>query len=85
MSAGNGTEPCHCTIAVEPLIDSERGPSLASGRVALNAARPLDDVRVLDERGFERLGGSETLHMDARIIALTNTDLQKAVSAGRFR
>lgn len=42
-------------------------------------------LRVLEERTFERLGGTETLHLDARLIALTNTDLQKAVSTGRFR
>jgi len=42
-------------------------------------------LRVLEERTFERLGGTETLRMDARLMALTNTDLTKAVAAGRFR
>jgi two-component system response regulator AtoC len=42
-------------------------------------------LRVLEERHFERLGGTDVLRMDARIIALTNTDLNKAVAAGRFR
>ncbi len=42
-------------------------------------------LRVLEERTFERLGGNETLRMDARLMALTNTDLTKAVAAGRFR
>jgi two-component system response regulator AtoC len=42
-------------------------------------------LRVLEERQFERLGGTDLLRMDARIIALTNTDLTKAVAAGRFR
>ena len=42
-------------------------------------------LRVLEEHQFERLGGTETLHMDARLMALTNTDLAKAVAAGRFR
>src|ERR1700675_1935521 len=42
-------------------------------------------LRVLEERTFERLGGTETLRMDARVMALTNTDLPKAVAAGRFR
>ena len=42
-------------------------------------------LRVLEERTFERLGGTETLHMDARLMALTNTDLAKAVANGRFR
>jgi DNA-binding NtrC family response regulator len=42
-------------------------------------------LRVLEERAFERLGGTETLRMDSRLIALTNADLQRAVAAGRFR
>jgi DNA-binding NtrC family response regulator len=42
-------------------------------------------LRVLEERKFERLGGNETLDMDARLMALTNTDLSKAVAGGRFR
>jgi DNA-binding NtrC family response regulator len=42
-------------------------------------------LRVLEERKFERLGGNETLDMDARLIALTNTDLNRAVATGRFR
>jgi transcriptional regulator with PAS, ATPase and Fis domain len=42
-------------------------------------------LRVLEERTFERLGGNETLRMDARLMALTNTDLTRAVTAGRFR
>jgi DNA-binding NtrC family response regulator len=42
-------------------------------------------LRVLEERSFERLGGTETLSIEARLIALTNADLARAVSAGRFR
>jgi two-component system, NtrC family, response regulator AtoC len=42
-------------------------------------------LRVLEERSFERLGGTESLHINARLIALTNTDLGSAVVAGRFR
>jgi len=42
-------------------------------------------LRVLEERTFERLGGTETLRMDARLMALTNADLKNAVTAGRFR
>jgi two-component system, NtrC family, response regulator AtoC len=42
-------------------------------------------LRVLEERTFERLGGTETLRIDARLVALTNTDLSKAVALGRFR
>jgi len=42
-------------------------------------------LRVLQERSFERLGGTETLHIEARLIALTNTDLRAAVAVGNFR
>jgi transcriptional regulator with PAS, ATPase and Fis domain len=42
-------------------------------------------LRVLEERTFERLGGTELLRIDARLIALTNTDLTKAVAEARFR
>jgi DNA-binding NtrC family response regulator len=52
---------------------------------ALAPATQAKLLRVLEERSFERLGGTETLRMDARVMALTNTDLPKAVAAGRFR
>jgi two-component system, NtrC family, response regulator AtoC len=52
---------------------------------ALSANSQTKLLRVLQERSFERLGGAETLHMEARIIALTNTDLSAAVTAGSFR
>jgi two-component system response regulator AtoC len=42
-------------------------------------------LRVLQERTFERLGGTETLHIEARIMALTNVDLTAAVASGHFR
>jgi len=42
-------------------------------------------LRVLQERAFERLGGTETLRIEARLIALTNMDLPAAVKAGSFR
>jgi DNA-binding NtrC family response regulator len=42
-------------------------------------------LRVLQEQTFERLGGNETIRTDVRVLAATNTDLQAAVAAGRFR
>ncbi len=42
-------------------------------------------LRVLQERKYERVGGTQTLEMDARIIAATNIDLERAVKNGRFR
>jgi DNA-binding NtrC family response regulator len=52
---------------------------------ALSPAIQAKLLRVLQERTFERLGGTATLRMDSRLIALTNADLKRAVSAGRFR
>jgi DNA-binding NtrC family response regulator len=42
-------------------------------------------LRVLQERSFERVGGTRTLSMRARVIAATNLDLERAVREGRFR
>jgi DNA-binding NtrC family response regulator len=42
-------------------------------------------LRVLQERTFERLGGTEVISIDARLIALSNVDLPAAVKAGAFR
>ena len=42
-------------------------------------------LRVLQERSFERVGASETISVDVRVIATTNRDLLAEVSAGRFR
>src|SRR5260221_7414654 len=42
-------------------------------------------LRVLQEREFERLGSSRTLHTDARLVAAPNVDLPGMVEAKRFR
>jgi len=42
-------------------------------------------LRVIQEREFERLGGSTTIKVDVRIVAATNRDLQAEVNTGRFR
>jgi Nif-specific regulatory protein len=42
-------------------------------------------LRVLQEREFERLGSTETIRTNMRLIAATNKDLDKAIAAGEFR
>jgi len=42
-------------------------------------------LRVLQEREFERLGGSRTIRVDVRLVAATNKNLEEAIQRGEFR
>jgi transcriptional regulator with GAF, ATPase, and Fis domain len=42
-------------------------------------------LRVLQEREFERVGGTQTIKIDIRIVAATNRDLRREIDEGRFR
>jgi DNA-binding NtrC family response regulator len=42
-------------------------------------------LRVLQERQFERLGGTDTIEVDVRLVCATQKDLKKEVQQGRFR
>jgi DNA-binding NtrC family response regulator len=49
------------------------------------AAMQAKLLRVLQERRFERVGGSQTIEADVRVIAATNRSLQRMVEDGKFR
>ena len=63
----------------------------AGGTIFLDEAGELPPpvqvalLRVLQEREFERVGGTETLRTDARVVAATNRNLEEAVREGEFR
>jgi formate hydrogenlyase transcriptional activator len=51
----------------------------------LNQDMQIALLRVLQEREFERVGGSKTIQTDVRVITATNRDLSREVAEGRFR
>jgi PAS domain S-box-containing protein len=51
----------------------------------LSADTQVALLRVLQEREFERVGGTQPIHIDVRVIAATNRDLKAAVEDGTFR
>ncbi len=53
------------------------------GNISINIQTKL--LRVLQEREITKVGGSQVIKVDVRIVAATNKDLQKAVKAGTFR
>ena len=64
---------------------AERGTIFLDEIGEMNAAMQVKLLRVLQERKFRRLGGTEEVAADIRIIAATNQDLEKLVAEGKFR
>ncbi len=51
----------------------------------MSASAQAKVLRVLQEQQFERVGGADTITVDARVISATNIDAEKAISGGSFR
>jgi two-component system response regulator HydG len=67
-------------------FEQARGGTLFLDEIGeLSAAVQAKLLRVLQEREFQRVGGTATIRADVRLIAATNRDLEREVAAGRFR
>lgn len=67
-------------------FEAARGGTLLLDEIGeLGAGIQGKVLRVLEERVFERVGGTKTLRADVRLVAATNRDLQAMVQAGEFR
>jgi transcriptional regulator with PAS, ATPase and Fis domain len=91
----------NCAALPETLVESElfgheRGAFTGADRLKrgtlfldeigeLTPAVQAKLLRVLQERQYERVGGTTTVDADIRLIAATNQDLERAVAEGRFR
>ncbi|HKY32982.1 MAG TPA: sigma-54 dependent transcriptional regulator [Candidatus Polarisedimenticolia bacterium] len=64
---------------------ADGGTIFLDGIEALTSPLQAKLLRVLQERSFERLGGTETVRVDLRVIASGDDGLESAVRAGRFR
>jgi len=67
-------------------IDQAAGGTLFLDEVAeMSPAVQAKFLRVLQEREYQRLGGTKTLKADVRVIAATNRDLKASIARGMFR
>jgi DNA-binding NtrC family response regulator len=64
---------------------AHRGTLLLDEVGTMSPALQAKLLRVLQERAFERVGDSQTVRVDVRVIAATNSDLQRMVREGLFR
>ncbi len=51
----------------------------------MSLATQVKLLRVLQEQAFERVGGTDTIEVDTRVIAATNSDLEQSIREGTFR
>jgi two-component system response regulator HydG len=65
--------------------EAHRGTLFLDEVGEMSPAAQVTLLRVLQDGSFKRVGGSEELKVDVRIIAATNVDLKEAIKSGRFR
>ena len=67
-------------------IESAAGGTLFLDEIGeLPASVQVKLLRFLQEKRFQRVGGRQEIHSDARVIAATNVNLQESVASGKFR
>jgi two-component system, NtrC family, response regulator len=67
-------------------VETAQGGSLFLDEIGeLSLPLQVKLLRFLQEHRIERIGGRETIAVDSRVIAASNTDLRQAISQGRFR
>jgi DNA-binding NtrC family response regulator len=64
---------------------ADRGTIFLDEIGELSPALQVKLLQALEEKAFVRVGGSETIKVDVRIVAATNRDLEQAVADGQFR
>ena len=68
------------------LFERSHGGTLFMDELATTSARVQEQLlRVIEYGEFQRIGGSETLHTDLRLVAATNEDLPSLARSGKFR
>jgi DNA-binding NtrC family response regulator len=67
------------------LEQANRGTLFLDEVGTMSMALQMKLLRVLQEREFERVGDSQTIKVDVRVIAATNADLSRMVAGGTFR
>lgn len=74
------------TVAKPGRFEMANGGTLFLDEIGdISPATQVKLLRVLQERQFERLGGTRTIEVDVRIVSATNQDLQQLIADGEFR
>src|SRR5439155_977471 len=81
-------DPGEVTATVRRLVERRRlqqRTGILGESAEMPAATQVQLLRVLEDRTFFRVGGTQPIHVDVRVIAATNKSLKEAVTLGTFR